>query len=65
MTRFTNSQYWSRNMTKDIGYVRIKTPMLAARAFENLAKGFVKTNSTIRIWHTKHLFIVWESEPRP
>jgi hypothetical protein len=47
---------------RNLGYFRTKTPLATITVFENLAKAFTKNGATIRVWHTKRLWITWEGK---
>lgn len=52
---------WDR-LTDNIGYMRLKTTGATKALMEVLRDQFDINESTLRVWHTKHLIIAWETE---
>lgn len=49
-------------LTNNIGYMRCKTAKASRTFLIALADQFDMSRSTLRIWHTKHLIIMWETD---
>lgn len=47
-----------------LGYFRTKNSRATVVVVENMAEQFAKSKATMRVWHTRRLWITWETPPK-
>lgn len=51
-----------RKRFPNLGYFRTKTPKATVTLYENMATQAKAKPGTIRVWHTRRLWITWEGK---